>query len=148
MYVRWRHEREQAHFLRMISNAYSHLPSSLPFLPFLNTDNTGAKNLHIIAVGGIKGRLNRLPAASVGDMVMASVRKGKPELRKKVMPAVVIRQRKAWRRKDGIFIYFEDNAGVIVNNKGEMKGSAITGPVGKECADLWPRIASNSGTIV
>jgi len=79
---------------------------------------------------------------------MASVRKGKPELRKKVMPAVVIRQRKAWRRKDGIFIYFEDNAGVIVNNKGEMKGSAITGPVGKECADLWPRIASNSGTIV
>lgn len=99
-------------------------------------------------MGGIKGRLNRLPAASVGDMVMASVRKGKPELRKKVMPAVVIRQRKAWRRKDGIFIYFEDNAGVIVNNKGEMKGSAITGPVGKECADLWPRIASNSGTIV
>ncbi len=113
-----------------------------------HTDNTGAKNLHIIAVGGIKGRLNRLPSASVGDMVMASVRKGKPELRKKVMPAVVIRQRKAWRRKDGIFIYFEDNAGVIVNNKGEMKGSAITGPVGKECADLWPRIASNSGTIV
>ena len=38
------------------------------------------------------------------------------------MPAVVIRQRKAIRRKDGVFIYFEDNAGVIVNNKGEMKG--------------------------
>ena len=47
---------------------------------------------------------------------------GKPELRKKVMPAVVIRQRKTFRRKDGQFIYFEDNAGVIVNNKGEMKG--------------------------
>ena len=40
-----------------------------------------------------------------------------------VMPAVVIRQRKALRRKDGVFIYFEDNAGVIVNNKGEMKGN-------------------------
>ena len=39
-----------------------------------------------------------------------------------VMPAVVIRQRKAIRRKDGVFLYFEDNAGVIVNNKGEMKG--------------------------
>jgi len=38
------------------------------------------------------------------------------------MPAVVIRQRKTIRRKDGLFIYFEDNAGVIVNNKGEMKG--------------------------
>lgn len=38
-----------------------------------------------------------------------------------------------------------DNAGVIINPKGEMKGSAVTGPVGHECADLWPRIASNSG---
>jgi len=51
------------------------------------------------------------------------------------------------RRKDGTFLYFEDNAGVIVNNKGEMKGSAITGPVSKECADLWPRIASHAGSI-
>ena len=49
------------------------------------------------------------------------------------MPAVVVRQRKAWRRKDGVTLYFEDNAGVIVNPKGEMKGSAITGPVAKEC---------------
>jgi len=48
-----------------------------------------------------------------------------------VMPGVVVRQRKPWRRKDGVFIYFEDNAGVIVNPKGEMKGSAITGPVAK-----------------
>ncbi|XP_015471532.1 60S ribosomal protein L23-like, partial [Parus major] len=107
----------------------------------------GAKNLYIISVKGIKGRLNRLPAAGVGDMVMATVKKGKPELRKKVHPAVVIRQRKSYRRKDGVFLYFEDNAGVIVNNKGEMKGSAITGPVAKECADLWPRIASNAGSI-
>jgi large subunit ribosomal protein L23e len=84
------------------------------------------------------------------------------------MPAVVVRQRKPWRRRDGVFLYFEDNAsvplgythscseltvlslysGVIVNPKGEMKGSAITGPVAKECADLWPRIASNAGTVV
>ena len=111
-------------------------------------DNSGAKNLYIIAVFGIKGRLNRLPAAGVGDMIVASVKKGKPDLKKKVMPAVVIRQRKAWRRRDGVFLYFEDNAGVIVNPKGEMKGSAVTGPVGKECADLWPKIASACGTVV
>ena len=61
-------------------------------------------------------------------MVMASVKKGKPELRKKVTPAIVVRQRKAWRRKEGVFIFFEDNAGVIVNNKGEMKGSAGAKP--------------------
>lgn len=111
-------------------------------------DNSGAKNLYIISVTGIGARLNRLPAAAIGDMVMATVKKGKPELRKKVTPAVVVRQRKPWRRKNGVFLYFEDNAGVIVNAKGEMKGSAITGPVGKECADLWPRIASNAGSIV
>lgn len=82
---------------------------------------SGAKNLYIIAVGGIRGRLNRLPAAANGDMVLATVKKGKPELRKKVMPAVVIRQRKTFRRKDGTFLYFEDNAGVIVNNKVKPK---------------------------
>ncbi|BDA40766.1 60S ribosomal protein L23 [Coccomyxa sp. Obi] len=121
----------------------------LPVGAILNcADNTGAKNLYIISVVGWGARLNRLPSAACGDMVMATVKKGKPDLRKKVMPAVVVRQRKPWRRKDGVFIYFEDNAGVIVNPKGEMKGSAITGPVAKECADLWPRIASAANSIV
>jgi len=121
---------------------------ALPVGAIMNcADNTGGKNLFIMAVAGIRGRLNRLPAAACGDMVLATVKKGKPELRKKVMPAVVIRQRKTFRRKDGTFLYFEDSAGVIVNNKGEMKGSAITGPVAKECADLWPRIASNASSI-
>ena len=91
-------------------------------------------------------------------MFMASVKKGKPELRKKgrlqksyikcvVMPAIVVRQRKSWRRKNGVFLYFEDNAGVIVNPQFEMKGSGITGPVAKEAADLWPKIASSASSI-
>lgn len=46
-------------------------------------DNSGAKNLYVISVKCIKGRLNRLPAACPGDMVMASVKKGKPDLKKK-----------------------------------------------------------------
>jgi large subunit ribosomal protein L23e len=80
----------------------------LPVAATVNcADNTGAKNLYIISVKGIKGRLNRLPSACVGDMVMATVKKGKPDLRKKVMPAVIVRQRKPWRRKDGVYMYFE-----------------------------------------
>ena len=55
-----------------------------------------------------------MSAAAIGSSVSRVV---------SVMPAVVIRQRKHIRRKDGVFIFFEDNAGVIVNNKGEMKGS-------------------------
>ncbi|KAL3724674.1 hypothetical protein ACJRO7_029785 [Eucalyptus globulus] len=114
----------------------------LPVAATVNcADNTGAKNLYIISVKGIKGRLNRLPSACVGDMVMATVKKGKPDLRKKVMPAVIVRQRKPWRRKDGVFMYFEVIAFQLV-------GSAITGPIGKECADLWPRIASAANAIV
>jgi len=128
----------------------------LPVGAVLNcADNSGAKSLYIIEPFGFGSHLNRLPDAGVGDMVVASVKKGKPELRKKsayrsvtltslvltpvyctAMPAVVVRQRKSWRRKDGVFLYFEDNAGVIVNPKGEMKGSAITGPVAKECVCL------------
>lgn len=58
---------------------------ALPVAAVMNcADNTGAKNLYIISVKGIKGRLNKLPAACVGDMVLATVKKGKPELRKKV----------------------------------------------------------------
>ena len=82
----------------------------LPVAAVMNcADNTGAKNLYIIAVCGWGARLNRLPKAGVGDMVLATVKKGKPELRKKVTPAVVVRQRKSWRRKDGLVIYFEGN---------------------------------------
>merc|ERR1719393_701814 len=61
-----------------------------------------------------------MPCCSPGDMVLATVKKGKPELRKKVLKAVVIRQRKPFRRIDGTFVYFEDNAGVIVNDKGQQ----------------------------
>lgn len=70
-------------------------------------DNTGAKNLYIIAVAGWGSRLNRLPKAGLGDMVLATVKKGRPDLRKKVLHACVVRQRKPWRRREGLFIYFE-----------------------------------------
>jgi large subunit ribosomal protein L23e len=86
-------------------------------------DNSGARNLYIISVKGIGARLNRLPAGGVGDMVMATVKKGKPELRKKVMPAVIVRQSKPWRRGDGIFLYFEDNAGVVRLTCGRIVGA-------------------------
>ena len=85
----------------------------LPVGAVLNcADNSGAKSIFLIEPYHSGSRLNRLPDAGVGDMVVASVKKGKPELRKKVMPAVVVRQSKPWRRPDGIFLYFEDNAGM------------------------------------
>merc|ERR1719275_201348 len=124
------------------------ITNSLPVASVMNcADNTGAKNLYMIACTNTGARLNRMPVGSVGDLFLASVKKGKPELRKKVLMAVIVRQRKAYRRREGYYLYFEDNAAVIVNNKGEMKGSGITGPVAKEAADLWPRISGNAGSI-
>jgi large subunit ribosomal protein L23e len=81
-------------------------------------------------------------------MIIATVKKGKPELRKKVTPAIIVRQRKAWRRPEGYFIQFEDNAGVIVNPKGETKGSSISGPVAREASDQWPRVAACAGAVL
>jgi large subunit ribosomal protein L14 len=112
------------------------------------TDNTGARKLRIIQVMGYKGRVRRLPAATVGDMIIVSVRKGTPDMRKKIFKAVVVRQKKPYRRSDGIWVQFEDNAAVIMTPEGEMRGSEIRGPVAKETAERWPRIASASSIIV
>ena len=121
----------------------------LPVAAIMNcADNTGAKNLYIMAVAATGARQNRLPTASVGDLVVATVKKGKPDLRKKVLPAVVVRQRKPYRRSEGHFVYFEDNAGVIIGGaKGELKGTAITGPVAKECAEIFPKISAAASSV-
>ena len=76
-------------------------------------DNTGAKNLYMIAVTATGARMNRFPRGSVGDMFLGTVKKGKPDLRKKVMPAVIVRQRKAFRRREGYFLYFEGKLGAL-----------------------------------
>jgi large subunit ribosomal protein L23e len=110
-------------------------------------DNSGAKILRVIGVRGYQGRLNRLPAACPGDILVVSVRKGKPDLRKKVHYAVLVRQKKLWRRADGSRIGFEDNAAVLINNKGELKGAQIAGPIPREVADVWPKIASQASSI-
>jgi large subunit ribosomal protein L23e len=68
----------------LVSGKKFRISLSLPVGAVMNCgDNTGAKNLYVIAVGNTGARLNRLPAASVGDYVLCSVKKGKPELRKK-----------------------------------------------------------------
>ena len=111
-------------------------------------DNTGARALRLIQVMGYHGRLRRYPRATVGDKITVSVRQGTPDMRKKIFQAVIVRQRKPFRRIDGSWIQFEDNAAVIITPEGEMKGSEIRGPVAKEAAERWPRIASASSIIV
>ena len=83
-------------------------------------DNSWAKTLKIFFAKKIQAALNRLPSASVGDMALVTCKKDKSDLRKKVLYAVIVRQSKQWRRRDGYFIYF--HARVIVSNKEDIKG--------------------------
>ena len=112
------------------------------------SDNSGARELRIIQVIGYKGKLRRIPTASVGDLVAVSVRKGTPDMRKKIFHAVIVRQRKPFRRAEGIWVQFEDNAVVIMTPEGDMRGSEVRGPIAKEAAEKWPRIASAANIIV
>ncbi|MBV1767084.1 MAG: 50S ribosomal protein L14, partial [Methanobacterium sp.] len=105
-------------------------------------DNTGAREVEIISVKGYKGVRRRLDVAGIGDMIIVSVKKGSADMRKEVMTAVVVRQKKEYRRADGLRVKFEDNAAVIISPEGVIKGSEIRGPVAKEAADRWPGIGS------
>src|SRR5437762_14051711 len=111
-------------------------------------DNTGAKELKLINVRGYHGRLRRVPAACVGDMIMVSVSKGKPDLRKQVFPAVAVRQVRALRRPDGTRLCCEDNAGVLVTSEGEVSGTEIRRPAAREAAERWPRVANLASTVI
>jgi large subunit ribosomal protein L14 len=84
----------------------------------------------------------------VGDIVVASVKKGTPEMRRQIVYAVIVRQRRPFRRADGTMVHFEDNAAVITTEEGETKGSDIKGPVARESAERWPRIAATASTII
>ena len=111
-------------------------------------DNSGAKKLRIIGIVGYKGRYRRVPSGCIGDRVIVSVKKGRPDLRKQVLHAIIIRQSMPCRRRDGTWVQFEDNAAIVITPEGELRGSAIRGPVAKEAAERWPRVASVASTIV
>ncbi|UCE73478.1 MAG: 50S ribosomal protein L14 [Methanomassiliicoccales archaeon] len=111
-------------------------------------DNTGAKIVQIVSVMKYHGTHRRLPVAGIGDLIVVSVKKGTPEMRKQLLNAVIVRQRRPFRRSNGVMVEFEDNAAVITTPSGETKGSDIKGPVAREAAERWPRIAAIASIIV
>lgn len=94
-------------------------------------DNSGAKEVLVIRVlGGTKRRY-----ASLGDTVVVTVKHAMPAGNVKkgqVTKAVIVRTHKEVRRQDGSYIRFDDNAAVLLNNSGEMRGTRIFGPVARE----------------
>jgi large subunit ribosomal protein L14 len=111
-------------------------------------DNTGARELKIISVEGYSGTINRHPPAGLGDKVTVSVTKGTPEMRRQVLNAVVVRQRKPIHRPDGTRVKFEDNAAVIVDENEDPRGTELRGPIAREVAERFGSIASAATMIV
>lgn len=105
-------------------------------------DNSGAKIARIVSVKRGKGTKGRQVSAKVADMVKVSIKKGVPDMRGKVFDAIVIRQKKSWRRMDGERISFEDNAvAILKDEKGNPKGTQIKGPVAREVMERWSSVA-------
>ena len=112
-------------------------------------DNSGAKLLQMIGRKGYKGVRRRIPKAGVGDLIICTVKKGSEKLRKKVVYAVVVRQKKEYKRPDGTRIKFEDNAAVLVNPKSFAPlGTEIRTPVAKEAVERFSAIGKICSIIV
>jgi len=127
-----------------------HRAKSLPVGAEVPTcDNSGAKVVKIISVKGHKTVRGRISAGGVGDLVRASVIKGKPEMRRQKVLAVIVRQKKEYRRADGTRIKFEDNAVVVLkDDKGNPKGTIFKGAIGKEATERWPGVSKVAKIVV
>ena len=112
-------------------------------------DNSGAKIARLVGVKHGKGTKGRQMAAGIADHVKVSIRKGIPEMKKQVFDAVIVRQKKEYRRLTGERISFADNAvAILKDEKGDPKGTQIKGAVAKEVAERWPSVAKIASIVV
>ena len=112
-------------------------------------DNSGAKKLEIISVKGYKGRLRRIPKAGIGDIVICSVVKGKEKVVHTVVYAVIVRQKKEFRRPDGTHVKFTDNAAVLVNSKTfEPQGTEVRTAIAKEVVERFSPIGKIASIVI
>ena len=115
----------------------------------ISADNSGAKVVRIVAVKKTGSTKRRQIPAKVADWVKVSVKKGNPEMKGKVFDAVIIRQKRSWRRNSGERIAFEDNAvAILKDDKGNPKGTQIKGPVARELIERWPSVAKIASIVV
>ena len=111
-------------------------------------DNSGARRISCIhATGNQVGRI-----ASLGDIITANVKEASPDgtvKKGQVVKAVVVRTKKEFRRKDGTYIRFDDNAAVLINDQKEPIGTRVFGPVSRELRDkVFLKIVSLAPEVI
>lgn len=111
-------------------------------------DNSGAKIVRLVSVKRGKGKKARQGRGKIADMVKVSIRKGIPDMRGKVFDAIIVRQKKPYRRLTGERVAFEDNAvAILKDEKGNPKGTQIKGPVAREILERWPSVAKIASMV-
>jgi len=112
-------------------------------------DNSGAKVVKVTSVVKAKTTKGRIPSCGVGALVQVAVKSGKQDVRKQVFFAIIVRQKKEFRRFSGMRVKFEDNSCIVLkDNKGNPKGTIIKGAVAKEVCDRWPAVAKMANIVV
>ncbi len=111
-------------------------------------DNSGAKMVAIIGIKGAKAKRAMYPKVGVSDIITVAVKKGNAAMKKKVLKAVVVRQRQTFRRPNGVRISFEDNACVIIDDQGLPVGTEIKGVIAREVATRFPKVAAIAAAVV
>ena len=115
----------------------------------LASDNSGARIVRITCAMGLKSKRGRQGYVKVGDWVKVSVRKGDPKIKGQVFDAVVIRQKKPFRRNTGERVAFTDNAVVLLKDeKGNPKGTQVKGPVPREIMERWKSVGKLAQSVV
>ena len=112
------------------------------------SDNSGAKIVKVVSVKKSKAKKGKQVCAKMADWVKVSIKKGIPSMKGKVFDAVVIRQKKPYRRLSGERIAFEDNAvAILKDEKGNPKGTQIKGPIAREVLERWPQVAKIASIV-
>jgi large subunit ribosomal protein L14 len=105
-------------------------------------DNSGARIVRVVSIKHGKTRKGRQGYAKIADWVKVSVRKGDPKMKGEVFDAIVVRQKRSWRRNTGERICFSDNAvALLKDEKGNPKGTQIKGPIAREVQERWKEVA-------
>ncbi len=111
-------------------------------------DNSGANLLEVIAVMGYKGKRRAKPTGGIADLVVCRVKSGNEKVRHQVFKTVIVRQRKEYKRPSGMRVQFEDNAGVLVNDKYDPTASMIKGPIAREVVERFKTVGKIASTVV
>lgn len=114
----------------------------------ISSDNSGAKIVRITGIKKGKSKKARQGYAKIGDWVKVAVKKGIPDMKGKVFDAVIIRQKKPYRRLNGERVAFEDNAvAILKDDKGNPKATQIKGPIAREVLERWPSVAKIASIV-